>query len=826
MRQRITQTHSGMLKSYLTVALRRFRRGGTYAVVNVAGLAIGMATCSLIFLLVYNEWSFDGFHEQQDSIHRVYLSYESPEGDPGVQAMMPPEFTPSMQATFPGILEATRLVVGGRNLEVGENTYVFQMAEVDPGFFRMFSFDVLAGDAAAAIADPTSAVLTEEMASAIFGASTGDWSSALGQFITVNAGENQYDFSVAAVIADFAPNSSISFDFAASFENYANIRLGGNNWGGRTSTYVRLRDGYSPEDLEAAAPAFAATEFAEYIEGMQGADLMAAGTDGYALLLQPLRTMHRDQSVFTPYEVNAFNPLYTYIVFGIGILILLIACINFMTLSVGQSAIRAREVGVRKVLGANRQQIMRQHWGESVVIATISLLVGVVAAVVLLPAFNSLIGTQIELGSVSFLPILAAFMGVVVVVGLVAGGYPAIVLSRFVPARVLKGSVSSPKNGLLTQSLVVLQFTISIGLIVATGIMTSQLQFMLEKDLGFDDDYIVAVNSSQIPRSEADGVRERMRDQLLPYEQITHIERAGSSFTRGSDRNGWSDANGTQRSAYNMGVGYDYLDLMGMEMVEGRFLSADFPGDEINSIVVNEALVAEFGIENPVGHILTNWLSFIYEESPTIVGVVKDFHFRSLRNEVDPMVMNMHPGYYNYMGALLVRVQPGNVQSSLTLIEDAWNVAADGRPFTYSFVDEDLATQYATEQSWQKIISYASALAILIACMGLFGLALLTVVRRTKEIGIRKVLGATVPGVTALVSREFAVLVVVASVLATPLAYFAMAAWLENFAFKVPITPWIFVGASLAALAIALGTVSLHSVRAARANPTRSLRYE
>ncbi|MBO6576646.1 MAG: ABC transporter permease [Rhodothermales bacterium] len=815
-----------MLKSYLKVALRRFRRGGTYAILNVVGLAVGMATCSLIFLLVHHEWSFDRFHEQKDDIYRVYLEYQTPGGDTEVQAMMPPDFTPELDNAFPGIEASTRFVASGRVFEVGDRSFRYEFAEIDPDFYDMFSFEVLAGDARAAIADPSSMVITREVAEAVFGAGDGDWSLALGQVISTSTDDGTYDFNVAAVVEDFPATSSLSFEIAVSFENYDNIYVGGNNWGGRTSTYVLLGEGATPVSLEAAFPPFTDVQFASYVEGMRNAERMATTDGSYALRLQPLVDVHRNVDVWVPYEAQQHNPVYSFVLMGIGALILLIACINFMTLSVGQSTIRAREVGVRKVLGANRSQIMRQHWGESFVAATVSLVLGFFVALAMLPAFNNLTGVDVAVGNVSPILILAALVLLVMVVGTVAGGYPAAVLSRYMPASVLKGAVSSPRNNLLTQGLVVLQFTIGIGLIASTVIMTGQLRYMLEKDLGFNEDFVIAINANGVPRSAAEGVLAGMKDQLLPYEQVTHVERSGYTFTRGSDRNGWADASGTPRSAYNFGVGYDYLDLLDMEMAEGRFFSEEFPGDPTGSIVVNEALVREFGIEDPIGHVMDNWLSFIYEESPTVIGVVKDFHFQSLRNEVQPLVMNMHPNYYNFMGALLVRIQPDDVQGSLALVENAWQALVPDSPFAYSFVDEDLASQYATEQRWQQLVTYSSLLAIIIACMGLFGLAILTVGRRTKEIGIRKVLGASVAGVTGLLSREFAVLVAVASVIAAPLAWYAMNQWLEAFAFRAPISPLVFVGAAAMAMTIALGTVAVHAVRAARANPVRSLRYE
>ncbi|NNF04937.1 MAG: ABC transporter permease, partial [Rhodothermales bacterium] len=364
-----------MLKNYLTVALRAFRRGRLYAFVNVFGLALGMTTCALIFLLVYHEWSFDRFHEDVHDIYRVYLEYEEPDGGLGYQAMMTPEFTPAFREAFPGIDAATRLVSNEIDFETGGEQYRKMGAEIDPDFFGIFTFDVLAGDAAAAIEDPSKMVLTAETAVSMFGSGPGTWQDALGEVITISNGDVSVDFTVGAVMQDFPNNSSISFDVAFSFENYDPIRLGGNNWGGRTSTYVRLSDTATEAGLESAFPSYMETAFGEYIESMQSASYIVEGppTEVAALRLQPLTELHSDVDVWLPYEASAHNPMYSWILLGIGTLILLIACINFMTLSVGRSTSRAREVGVRKVLGAFRSQIMRQYWGESFVTAGMAL---------------------------------------------------------------------------------------------------------------------------------------------------------------------------------------------------------------------------------------------------------------------------------------------------------------------------------------------------------------------------------------------------------------------------------------------------------------------
>jgi len=815
-----------MLRNYLTVALRALKRNTTYTAVNVIGLALGMTACALIMMLVYHQWSFDRFHENSDSIYRTYFDFYSPEGTRGVQAMMTPEFTDTFRESFAQVELATAYVTGRQNLEVGDQVIQFRVAEVHNDFFQMFSFPLISGDPARVLLAPDEMVITEQVAAALFKTADGEHESAIGEVISITRAENTYDFTVVGLAENVPSTSSITFDVAISFENYGRLQLGGNNWGGRVSTYAMLVDGVNGTAVEDASDAFILQNFGTYIDNLRGADRLAEGDDAYGFYLQPFTGMHLETSVFMPYEVAPHEPLYSYILTGIGLLILLIACINFMTLSVGQSTGRAREVGVRKVLGAHRAQLMKQYFGESTVLATISLCIAIVLTLSALPWFASLSGAPLSFAQVSPALMAVSLVGLVVLVGVVGGGYPAVVLSRFQPASVLKGNLGATRKNKITQTLVVLQYTISIALIIATGVMTQQLQYMFETDIGYDRDFVVAVQANGVSRADADGVLDHFRTTLLPYQQISHVAKTGNSFTRGSDRNGWADAAGIQRSAYNFGVDFDYQELMGMRMAEGRFFSRDFQADLRGSVVVNQALIDEFEIEDPVGKKLTGWLSFVYEEDPTIIGVVENFHYQSLRQEVLPAVMNMHPDYYNYMGAILVRVEPSSVAGALELIESTWNEIRPGQPYNYVFLDDDIAAQYQAEQRWQTILTYSAVLAILIACMGLFGLALLTVTRRTKEIGIRKVMGASTKGIATLVSTEFAVLVLLASVMAAPIAYWGMTKWLATFAFQIEMGPAIFIMAAAGAFVIAIGTVSVHSIRAAHINPADTLRYE
>lgn len=815
-----------MFQSYLKIALRFLKRNKAYAFINVFGFAVGMASCLLIFMLVKHEWSYDRFHENADRIFRTTISYQAPDGEQNYQNMMFPDFTPALAVEFPAIESATRYVLGSQDLKVGEETFRQDLVEVDAPFFEMFSFPMLSGNPKTALEDPSSIVISQSAAERFFDLEPRNYAAALGQRVSLTRNDVEYSFTVTGVVEDLPNNSSFQFDAAISFENYENIRLGGNNWGGRTSTYVLLKEGESAGALEAALEPFVASQFSNYIQGLRDNEFLAEGEDAFKMLLQPLPALHQSPEVWVPYEEAPHNPLYSYVLSGIGLLILLIACINFMTLSVGLSSRRAREVGMRKVLGAQRQQLMQQYWGEALIQTSFGLLIGFILAFALLPLFNQLTGENLSLFDLNAIEVFSALALLLIVVGVVAGGYPSVLLSKFQPVAVLKGVIRKRGKDTLSRSLVVLQYTISIALIVGTLIMSQQLRYLLEKDLGYDKEQVLVVNTGQISRAEAPRVLDWFKNKLLPYVQVEQIARAGTSFTRGSDRNTWTDADGITRSAYNFGVDFDYIDLMGMEVVDGRNFLKEFPTDSTNSVLVNEALVEEFDLENPVGTRLSGWLTGIYEEAPTIIGVVKDFHFRSLRENVSPAVMNMHPDYYNFMGAILIKVNADDLGSTVRLVEETWAEVLPGKPFTYSFLDQDVATQYETEERWSGIVSSSALLAVLIASLGLFGLATLSVSRRTREIGIRKVLGASVPRIALLVSGEFIKLVSIAAVIAWPLAYFGLNQWLDDFANRIDISLWPFLLAGVIAVGIALITISSRTVGAAMINPVRALRYK
>jgi putative ABC transport system permease protein len=675
--------------------------------------------------------------------------------------------------------------------------------------------------------DPNDVVVTETAARTLFDVRDGAYETIVGNSLTIpDPNDTPHDFTVTGVAADPPNNSSLQFEVLISFENYDDIRLGGNNWGGRTSTYVLLNEGQDPEAFEEALVPFVDTQFADYRASLRDSDFLAEGDDAFRMFLQPLPELHLSPEVWTPYEVSPHNPLYSYILGGIGGLVLLIACINFMTLSLGRSTDRAREVGVRKSLGADRGQLARQFWGEALILTAASLGVGVGLAAGALPFFNDLTGQTLSLTAFSWTEMVLGVGGLVLLVGGVAGGYPAWVLSKFRAAQVLKGSVTAGRTGWFSRGLVVLQYTIAIMLIVTTVLMAQQLDYLLHKDLGYDEEHVLVVHAGQVPHDKASSVVDRFRTEVGSYDAVEAVERTGYSFTRGSDAHTWQNAQGTTRRAHNLGVGVDYLDLMDIELVKGRNFSRQRPSDSTQSVLVNEVLVREFGLENPIGKKLQGYLEGVFETPPEIIGVVENFHFQSLHNEVEPVILNMHPDYYNYLGDILVRVKPGRTEQAVERARQTWTAALPAKPFTYSFLDEDLESQYHTLQRWSSILTYAALFAIFIACLGLFGLATLAVARRTKEIGIRKAVGASASSLMTLVTKDFAALVAIAMVGAWPAAYVFAQWWLANFAYRIDMPWWAFPAAGVGALAIAMLTVSVQALRAARIDPARVLRNE
>jgi putative ABC transport system permease protein len=805
-----------MLEHYLRVALRNLRRQRSYAAINVVSLAVGIALCALIGLYVRDELTFDRFHERADRIVRVTQTRFAPDGGAEeTHAYLPVPLGPALEADLPEVERAVRMMEQDAFVRRGETALPEKILFADPGFFDVFTFPLIEGDPATALADPGGIVLSEDAARAWFGDE-----DPMGRGLQIRLGDAYYEATVTGVAATVPGNSSVRFDYLMSFaklpEAFEWIRNNADRWNASSFyTFALLAEGASVDAAAARLPAFREQylpdETARLREEGQWTGVGPARGYGF----QPLEAVHLDPGIQGGL-VPPSDRKYSYILAAIALAILLIACINFTTLAIGRSAGRAKEIGVRKVVGAQRRQLVFQFWGEALLLSVVALVVGLVLAELALPTFNTLARKDLHLDYLADARLAAGLLGLTLLVGLVAGSYPALLLSGLRPIETLRQRLRLGGANALTRSLVVVQFALSVFLICSTAVMLRQLHYLQTKNLGFNQNNVVV-----IPTQGEDGAAllSRLRTALSGRPDVLGITGMSSAFAHGWSLDGWNDGD-EPKEAYVYRVAPGFLDVMQLPLVAGRDFDPAMATDSTAAVLVNEAFVRDFGWAEPLGQTLDGF----YDE-PTVVGVVRDVNFLSLHETVAPMVLMVNTPDWNLYD-LLVRLAPGDFPGALRAVEAAWAQVAPDVPFQYTFLDDDLGQQYESEQRWSRIVGYAAGFAVLIACLGLFGLAALSVARRTKEVGIRKALGASVASVTLLLSREFARLVLVAVVLAAPVAYLVMQHWLDTFAYRVGIEAGVFLLAGGLALAIALLTVSYQALRAASADPVKALRYE
>ena len=805
-----------MIRNYFKVAMRYLLRNKGYTAINILGLAIGITCCILIMLFVRSEWSYDKFHSKSDRIYRAWVLENYDDQDDIIDIVTPLPLAGALQSSFAEVETTCRVFNLNTLVKIGDQSFSEDMRMVDSSFFRMFDFDLVEGSRENPFPTSNSIILTENTAKKYFGKQ-----NPIGKNIELQLANEKVMFSVSGIARSAPEESSVKYNALISFSNgrYLFSQRAMSAWFSvNPETYVLLRKDADPDKLENKFPSMVKQNLGEnYREG------------GYIVSLQPITKIHLDTSLPAGIEPIS-NPKYSYILLTIGILILLVACINFITLSVGRSATRAMEVGVRKVLGAERQQLVRQFWGEAVLLTVISVIIGIALSVLLVKPFNQIINRQLVL-HFDLVFIGYCFL-VIILIGLIAGIYPAIVLSGFRPVEILKGKLKlGNKTGLVRKSLITGQFVTSSAMIVCTIVIGGQLDYLRNKDLGYQKEQVVIVPTNK-PRLRGMEIAELYRNELLKQPQVAGASVSLMSFSETPWINvGYADDKNVYRSFQFNAIDPYFLKTMDIKMAEGRDFSADNPADITSSMIVNEALVKQFGWTNAVGQKLPGRIE------QQIVGVVKDFNYQSLHTPVQPLAMVIKPDTFFRrindisFGAPLqprisVRLKAGNLAANLNTLKQVWSKVAPDQEFEYRFLDESIAAQYTQEQRTGTIVKLASALSIFIACMGLFGLATLTVVRRTREIGIRKVLGASVSSVVRLLSKEFLVLVIIAALIAFPLGWWAMNKWLEDFAYRIHIGWWVFPLAGIAALLIALLTVSFQAIRAALANPVKSLRTE
>ena len=800
---------STMLKNYVKVALRAMRKQKAYAFINVLGLSIGMACCCFIFLYVQDEFSYDRYHANADRIVRIAEDLKT-SSETLYQATSSPPMGAAFVKDFPEVLDKVRFTSTGGLFQYQDRRFQEDnLFFADSSVFEVFSFALLQGDPKTALVAPWSMVLTEAAARKYF-----EEESPLGKTLT---DEDDNTFTITGILAEVPPTSHFTFDGLISFTTWETFYPDTDDawfWNA-FYTYLLLQEGTDKARLEAKIP--------DFIERHMGEQSRQIGM-GYAMLpLIPLTDIHLTSHRTWELATNG-NRAYLYIFSAVAVFILLIACINFMNLATARSAERAKEVGLRKVVGARRAQLTGQFLSESFLMTLLAMLLALGLCGVLMPFFNTLTEKTLGLGSLLNGTNVAWLVGIVLVVGAVAGGYPALVLSGFRPARVLKGEFRSTDQGTwLRKGLVVFQFAISMILIVGTAVVMRQLSYLQAQNLGFTQEQMLVINYNY--DNEVQRHAEAIKQAFLTHPGVVHaaisMTAPGTEPTNLFTRVEVDEGDEREANLNYYPVDFDFINTYDLEILAGRGFSRDFPADTLESIVINEAMLAHFGWATPEEALDKNFMRG--RQTRKVIGVVKDFNYRSLHEHVQPLGLFIGPGWTRYLS---LRLRTDQVQRTMAEVEQQWKALVPHRPFDAFFLDDHFNRQYRAEERFASLFRYFAGLGILIACLGLFGLASFTAQQRTKEIGVRKVLGASVGQILVLLSKDFARLVLVAFVVAVPVAYFAMDRWLVSFAYRVGMEAWLFVVAGLLAFVIAGLTVSYQALKAAYANPVEALRYE
>ncbi|TPN88013.1 ABC transporter permease [Aquimarina algicola] len=797
-----------MFRNYIKIAWRNLIKSKVYSGINIMGLAIGLTAGFLILLYVNFELSYDKFHAKGDRIYRVVSDLKTPDG---VMKTDVPScaVSPHLQEEFPEVISAVRLMY--LNLAVRKDDIKFienDAAAADEAFFEMFDFTLLQGDKKDVLRKPFSVVLTKTTAKKYFGDQ-----QAIGQTLKIKDEDiNDLSFTVTGIMDDIPENSQIKANMVISMTTYSQSILPtiDDAWGTYDPyTYILLHPNTNPNALE--------EKFPEFLERNTG-EMMKRDQLYVSLYLEPFQEVYLHSARSMGDADGDINSVYVFSV--VAIFILLIACINFINLTTARSVERAKEVGVRKVIGAEKPQLAIQFVGESIIICLIAFMITIMLTALILPTFNTLAGKVISQGIFSN-PIHIFYLFLITItIGVLAGIYPAFVISSFKPVHVLKGSFSTGTKGIILRKvLVITQFTISIALILGTIIIYTQMDFMRSQELGFDKEHTIVLNTRVSPSQKE--LKDKLNDlpNVLSTSLASSVPGTNNAIAYSTLENSNNEDQAVSISAYF--VDYDFISQFGLKILAGRGFSRTFATDSTQAMIVNEKATQLLGFTSPekaIGAHFSQW-----GKEGKIIGVLQDFHFKTLEENIVPLTMTMKR---DQMDLIAVKVKGQNIKETLASVQELWETVVPNEAFDFYFLDESFDKQYRTQERFGSLFFNFAILAILISCLGLFGLAAYSILQRRREIGVRKVLGASVGEVVKLLSKDFLKLVIVAFAIASPIAWFLMDYWLAEFAYRISVQWWMFVLAGSCAFIIALLTISFHAIKASLTNPIISLRTE
>jgi putative ABC transport system permease protein len=800
-----------MFKNYLKIAFRNLLKYKAFSFINIAGVAIGLACFLLLALYVKDELSYDRFNTNADRIYRLSRTFLSKDGTASLRlGHAAPPFGPLIQQDFPEVEQVVRLLETGALVKYGEHLFNEEnMFAAEQNIFKVFTFKTLSGNPAKALENPFSIMFSRPMAEKYFGKE-----NPLGKTVRL---DNQLDYTVTGVFEPLPARSHFHPSFLVSFSTLNDPRVYGaeglkNNWGNNSfSTFLLLPANYDPQKLVRAFPAF------------QNRHQDPKASTYSVLDLMKLTDIHLHSHLDSEIEANG-DIQYVYLFSAIAIFILLIACINYMNLATAKSATRAKEVGMRKVIGAVRTQLINQFLSESILLVIVSIIIALFIVVLCLPSLNNFTQKQLTFNALLDPVFISILLGITVFTGLIAGSYPAFFMTSFQPISVLKGQIATAlKNGKLRQTLVVTQFAIAVVLIISTAVVYNQMRYIKNYKLGYSKDQVILLNMPYDSSANIESIKQRLKEDI-------NIKEVGRSSRVPSGRllDSWDayvmkgdSMAPTDINIKSLSVDEDFIPAYQIQMAAGRNFSRAFPTDKTSGFVLNETAVKLLGWKSPADAIGNR---FGYGEvRGQIIGVTKDYHFESLHQKVAPIAM-FHQA--NRLGRMSVHVSGTNLKQAISHIETVWKGLFPDTPFTYEFLDQRFGKLYATEQTQQVLFGIFAGIAIFISCLGLLGLSMFMAELRTKEIGVRKVLGASVGSIVALLSQDFLKLVIIAIVIASPIAWYGMHNWLQDFAYHTEINWWVFVLAGVISVGIALFTVSFQSIKAALMNPVKSLKSE